>query len=270
MVSERAAVPVTPGAAMLVLDDPEALAEKLLPAADAALRALATDDDMVVGSDTAGGGAREARPVTLAGGGRPLAPPPKPRDLASSPQARLPVFMAREPLLRRLKGSQFVLLEGGTGSGKTTQVPQYLLDAALEECTLVSAGAGAKAAIADKRPFKVLVAQPRRLAAVAAAHRVAFERGEALGESVGYSVHLDKRPPRANAGGSIEFVTAGVLLRRLANDPTLADADCIIVDEVRNSQMVVYVTYPFRRGDYKRPFTCPFPTFLFFLSLNDF
>ena len=93
------------------------------------------------------------------------------------------------------------------------------------------------AAASQGRRCRVLVAQPRRLAAVSSAVRVAAERGEQLcpagsrggGGSVGYAVHLQRVPPRPHA--SIEFCTAGVLLRRLAAEPLLDGASHVIVDE---------------------------------------
>ncbi|CAI7909511.1 unnamed protein product, partial [Closterium sp. NIES-54] len=59
----------------------------------------------------------------------------------------------------------------------------------------------------------IIVTQPRRIAALSVAERVAWERGEALGDSVGYRIRLDSKPPRAR--GSILFCTVGILLRRM-------------------------------------------------------
>ena len=64
------------------------------------------------------------------------------------------------------------------------------------------------------------------------AERVAAERCERLGKSVGYTVRFKKHSPR-EYGGSIEFVTTGVLLRRLINDPELPGVQVIMIDEVR-------------------------------------
>ena len=76
-----------------------------------------------------------------------------------------------------------------------------------------------------------MVTQPRRIAAVSVAERVAAERGERCGASVGFSVRLHGVAPREE-GASVEFVTTGVLLRRLTRDPTLRGVSHVVIDEV--------------------------------------
>lgn len=129
---------------------------------------------------------------------------------------KLPIIDLRESLLETLETNQVVVISGGTGSGKTTQIPQYLLDAAID------AGHGSDC--------KMVCTQPRRIAATSVAKRVADERGEPLGQSVGFAVRMKSEPPRKY--GSIEFCTTGVLLRRLQNDKTLEGIKYILIDEV--------------------------------------
>jgi HrpA-like RNA helicase len=86
---------------------------------------------------------------------------------------KLPVFLRRDEVLQAALGeSQVAVIGGETGSGKTTQVPQFLLDALLDSDDCVGG--------------EIVVTQPRRLAAIAVAMRVADERGERVGDSVGY------------------------------------------------------------------------------------
>eukprot|EP00038_Savillea_parva_P008090 m.174636 g.174636 ORF g.174636 m.174636 type:complete len:1486 (+) comp13861_c0_seq1:211-4668(+) len=131
-------------------------------------------------------------------------------------RAQLPIAQLRSRLSSALDTSQVVVVSGGTGSGKTTQIPQYILDDAIE------AGHGSK--------VNILVTQPRRIAAVSIARRVAQERGEDVGNSVGFSVRHQAR--RARPYGSIEYCTTGVVLNQLQMDPTLANVTHVIVDEV--------------------------------------
>lgn len=123
----------------------------------------------------------------------------------------LPIFTIREELRKSLMSSRLAVVEGGTGCGKTTQVPQFILDSADENVS-------------------VLVVQPRRLAAVAAARRVATELGEDMGVTVGYSVHLDAHPP-TRRDRRIEFATAGLVLARASRDPGLHGTTHVVFDE---------------------------------------
>jgi ATP-dependent RNA helicase DHX29 len=131
----------------------------------------------------------------------------------------LPVAAARDDILAALRDGDVVVVAGETGSGKTTQVPQYLLDDAIAH------GLGAS--------FRIACAQPRRVAAVSVAERVAAERGEhapgASGATVGYHVRLDAAVTSATR---LLFCTTGVLLRKMAGDPALAGTQVVVVDEV--------------------------------------
>lgn len=137
---------------------------------------------------------------------------------AQTAQARaaLPITAVRAELIAVLQRSQVVVLSGGTATGKSTQVPQYLLDDA------ISRGEGASC--------RVLVTQPRRVATVRLAQRVAWERGEVCGHSVGYTTRSKSQLPRIT-GGSIEYVTTGVLLRRVLRNADLQGISHVIVDE---------------------------------------
>lgn len=126
----------------------------------------------------------------------------------------LPVYKHKEQLLDIVRQNQVVIIRGATGCGKTTQVPQYVLD----EFVLSSRG--------DQ--CNIIVTQPRRISAISVAERVATERSEALGNSVGYSVRFDSVLPRSHA--SMLFCTVGVLLRKLENG--LGGVSHVIVDEI--------------------------------------
>lgn len=83
----------------------------------------------------------------------------------------------RQQILDAVASNQVVLIRGETGCGKTTQVPQYLLDASWEQ----------------GKACRVLCTQPRRISAVSVADRVATERGESIGDSVGYTIRLESK-----------------------------------------------------------------------------
>ncbi|KAL7545095.1 hypothetical protein ACHAWF_010611 [Thalassiosira exigua] len=130
---------------------------------------------------------------------------------------KLPIKNIRAELLEALQERQVVVVSGGTGSGKSTQCPQYILEDA------IARGRGSRT--------RMVVTQPRRIAAISVAERVAAERDDPIGNSIGYTVRFRRKPPR-EAGGSVEFVTTGVLLNRLVRDPSLSGVSHVVVDEV--------------------------------------
>lgn len=129
----------------------------------------------------------------------------------------LPIWQIHNEIIAELtKGSRLVLV-APTGSGKTTQTPQMIWDAGL---------AGDK---------MIVVLQPRRVAARSVAARVAWERNVKLGAEVGYQIRFEDR---TSVGTKICFVTEGILLRWLQDDPTLADVGVILFDEFHERNLL--------------------------------
>ena len=132
-----------------------------------------------------------------------------------SVQTHLPIWQVHREILDILGAGNRLVLVAPTGSGKTTQVPQMLLD-------------GGLATQASGVPGKVIVLQPRRVAARTVAARVAWERQCELGREVGYQIRFEDR---TSQGTRISFVTEGVLLRWLQEDRALAGVAAILFDE---------------------------------------
>uniref|UniRef100_F1KQM1 RNA helicase n=1 Tax=Ascaris suum TaxID=6253 RepID=F1KQM1_ASCSU len=126
----------------------------------------------------------------------------------------LPVFHYRDVIIETIAGNPVTLIKGETGCGKSTQICQYLL----EDFVLKNRGAD----------FAAIVTQPRRISAITLAERVAEERGEVLGTSIGYGVRFESVHPRPY--GAVMFMTVGVLLRRLESG--LRGVSHVIVDEI--------------------------------------
>ncbi|CAM6094943.1 unnamed protein product [Calypogeia fissa] len=129
---------------------------------------------------------------------------------------KIPSWIERQKIVDSIANNRVIVLTGETGCGKTTQVPQFIL----EDAEMRGVGSD----------VHIVVTQPRRIAAISVAERVAWERGEAVGKSVGYVIRLDNTPPRAH--GSILYCTTGILLRRLQKADGMAGVSHVIVDEV--------------------------------------
>ncbi|HYH68726.1 MAG TPA: ATP-dependent helicase HrpB [Urbifossiella sp.] len=123
------------------------------------------------------------------------------------PPAPLPIDAALPALLSAVRASRAAVLRAPTGAGKTTRVPPALLDVV---------------------PGTVVMLEPRRVAARAAARRMAHEHGSALGDVFGYQVRFDRT---AGPNTRVLVVTPGVLLRRLHDDPFLEGVGAVVFDE---------------------------------------
>ncbi len=129
----------------------------------------------------------------------------------------LPFAAGRTALLDALRTRGTAVVQAPPGTGKTTLAPQYVL----EHVAATSGG-------------RVVVTQPRRVAARGSAARVAALRGSALGDEVGYTVRGDRK---AGPGILIEMVTPGVLLRRLLADPDLDGVAAVVIDEIHERHL---------------------------------
>ncbi|CAH2092989.1 unnamed protein product [Euphydryas editha] len=136
---------------------------------------------------------------------------------------KLPAYVKAKEVLDVIQNNQVIVISGETGCGKSTQVPQIILDNAIK------AKRGAN--------VKILVTQPRRIAASSLAIRVSKERGERLGNSIGYAVRLETVEERSR--GSIKFCTTGILLTELEVNQSLSNYSHIILDEVHERDVHV-------------------------------
>ncbi|KAJ3334228.1 hypothetical protein HDU76_006600 [Blyttiomyces sp. JEL0837] len=136
-------------------------------------------------------------------------------------RASLPIYKYKDDLIEAIKEFQILIVVGDTGSGKTTQLPQYINEA-----------------FSDKR---IIVTQPRRIAAISASTRVADEMGEKVGANVGYSIRFESVK---SSHTKILYMTDGALLRTAATDPTLvSNADIVILDEAHERSLETDVLF---------------------------
>ena len=144
------------------------------------------------------------------------------RDELLPKRKALPIWPKADEIKASLKKNNVLVLTGETGSGKSTQVPQFLLGE--KWCTKC-----------------IAITQPRRVAAISLARRVADEMGSYMGSQspmakVGYSVRFD------NATGpntKIKFLTEGMLLQEMLRDPVMSQYSAVVVDEVHERSVNV-------------------------------
>lgn len=129
----------------------------------------------------------------------------------------LPAWHLMKEILSKISGNQVVVISGETGCGKSTQVPQFILDNWLANYAN------------ERQHVEIVCTQPRRISALGVAERVAEERIEKIGNTVGYQIRLESK---ISSSTRLTFCTTGILLRRLESEPTLNNVTHIIVDEV--------------------------------------
>ncbi|EED21791.1 mRNA splicing factor RNA helicase (Cdc28), putative [Talaromyces stipitatus ATCC 10500] len=123
----------------------------------------------------------------------------------------LPIYQFRDEIIQAVHDHQVLIIVGETGSGKTTQIPQYLHEAGY-----------------TKNGMKVGCTQPRRVAAMSVAARVAEEMGVKLGNEVGYAIRFEDNTSDKTV---LKYMTDGMLLRELLTEPDLGAYSALMIDE---------------------------------------
>ncbi|KAL6496356.1 hypothetical protein OROGR_029614 [Orobanche gracilis] len=133
---------------------------------------------------------------------------------------KLPASKVKSEFLKAVAENQVLIVSGETGCGKTTQLPQFILE------EQISSLRGAKCSM--------ICTQPRRISAISVAARISSERGEKLGDTVGYQIRLESK---RSAQTRLLFCTTGVLLRQMVQDPDLTGITHLLVDEIHERGM---------------------------------
>ncbi|EIW72797.1 hypothetical protein TREMEDRAFT_70811 [Tremella mesenterica DSM 1558] len=135
----------------------------------------------------------------------------------------LPIYEFRDELLEAIAEHQVLVVVAETGSGKTTQLPQYLHEAGY-----------------TKGGMRVGCTQPRRVAAMSVAARVADEMGSRLGQEVGYSIRFEDMTSDKTV---LKYMTDGMLLREFLTDPELSTYSALIIDEAHERTLSTDVLF---------------------------
>ncbi|KAK2750610.1 putative ATP-dependent RNA helicase dhr2 [Myotisia sp. PD_48] len=173
---------------------------------------------------------------------------------------QLPIYAHADEIRTQLRRTDVMLLVGETGSGKSTQVPQFLIDEKWCRTQTVNLPCENAAISSEKgKPGSskskmiggcIAITQPRRVAAISLARRVAEEMGTPLGTSspaskVGYSVRFDTS---VSPSTRIKFMTDGMLLQEMLTDPWLTKYSAVVVDEVHERGINVDLLLGFLRN----------------------
>ena len=134
----------------------------------------------------------------------------------------LPCYAKRTEIISTIQNNSVVVISGSTGCGKTTQIPQFILE------DYISNGIGGKC--------NIICTQPRRISAIGVSNRVAEERNEPIGKVIGYQIRLEKKISKTHT--RLIFCTTGILLRKLTGNPTLHGITHVILDEVHEREIL--------------------------------
>ncbi|XP_077280248.1 putative ATP-dependent RNA helicase DHX57 isoform X2 [Temnothorax americanus] len=133
---------------------------------------------------------------------------------------KLPVWSRKNEILEAIHKNQVVIISGETGCGKSTQIPQFVLDDWIINSRIQNG---------DNPHINIICTQPRKIITTVLAERVAAERTEKIGDTVGYHVRLKKK---LSSRTRVTFCTIGILLQKLTGDLNLTDVTHVIIDEV--------------------------------------
>ncbi|XP_007219429.2 probable pre-mRNA-splicing factor ATP-dependent RNA helicase DEAH2 [Prunus persica] len=140
----------------------------------------------------------------------------------------LPVWQQKDEFLKALKANQCIILVGETGSGKTTQIPQFVLESVNAE-------------IPGGKRMMIACTQPRRVAAMSVSRRVAEEMDVKIGEEVGYTIRFEDCSSASKT--LLKYLTDGMLLREAMADPLLERYKVIILDEAHERTLATDVLF---------------------------
>jgi ATP-dependent RNA helicase DHX8/PRP22 len=142
----------------------------------------------------------------------------------------LPIYQHREEILNLIKNNNYCIITGETGSGKTTQLPQYII----ESLTLADFFKNDKVFQKSKKSPRVVITQPRRVAAIQMAKRVCYEKNYKLGNEIGYTIRFGDNSCENTI---IKYVTDGILVKECLADNILNKYHVVIIDEAHERSL---------------------------------
>ncbi len=154
----------------------------------------------------------------------------------------LPVYAQMDDFYDIFNNNQIMVMIGETGSGKTTQIPQFV---AYSDLPNTQKAKGADGILA---PRMIACTQPRRVAVMSVAKRVAEEMDVSLGKEVGYTIRFEDATDRRTT--FLKYMTDGMLLREAMHDHNLERYSCIILDEAHERTLAMIFSWVCSRRSY--------------------
>ena len=146
----------------------------------------------------------------------------------------LPIFYYKKTITDMLLNNNIVLITGETGSGKSTQLPQYVYDSVEINKQVLEKNIENGNSPIDNN-LNIVITQPRRVAAISMAKRIAFERGTAfINDYISYTIRFDDR---CTDKTRLRYMTDGILVRECIDDPMLNKYHIVILDEAHERQI---------------------------------
>ncbi|OMH82301.1 putative pre-mRNA-splicing factor ATP-dependent RNA helicase DHX16 [Zancudomyces culisetae] len=154
----------------------------------------------------------------------------KSRAAIEEARRKLPIYESRQKIVDTIRNNPVTVIIGETGSGKTTQVPQFLYEAGFLNDKKRKEGKGGEA----NGGMMIGITQPRRVAATSVARRVSEEMGVKMGREVGYSIRFEDFTSKET---KIKYLTDGMLIREAMLDNALSRYKVIIIDEAHERSL---------------------------------
>lgn len=140
--------------------------------------------------------------------------------------------------------NNFTIITGDTGSGKSTQLPQYLIDSKEVAEEIKKRQQEVEEYRSNKvkpiEEIKLVITQPRRMAAVSMADRLCYERSKVLGQEIGYTIRFDDKTSNATR---LKYVTDGIFVRECISDPFLFKYQIVILDEAHERSLYTDILF---------------------------
>ena len=156
----------------------------------------------------------------------------------------LPIYQYQEKIVNAVRDNDYLIVTGDTGSGKSTQLPQYMMDSEVVRDSIINSQNNVQEYVTKRQApidkINVIITQPRRMAAVSMAERVSKERGSTMGTDVGYTIRFDDK---TSSKTKLRYITDGIFVRQCVADPYLFKYHVVILDQAHERSLYTDILF---------------------------